>query len=194
MRRRLIPLVVVPVLALVVACGGSTEDAGGGATSPSTTAGDVSGVPSTAVAEPAGPVEGVDLEGIRMEDLTGGGEVDLASSLDAPPDTPVLAFFWAPFCSTCRSEAPVLEDLAAEAPGGLRVVGVGALDDLAAAREFRTDTAVRSFPLLWSADTASWSAFDVPAQPYLLLIRDGRVEQRWPGGASADEIRAAVAA
>jgi len=65
---------------------------------------------------------------------------------------------------------------------------------VSAAREFRTDTAVRSFPLLWSEDTDSWAAFEVPAQPYLLLVRDGKVVQRWPGGASADEIRNAVAA
>jgi len=186
-RSRLIPVLVVS--GLLAACGGTVEDS-----SPSTTVGDVSGVPTTAAAPAPGPVEGVDLAGIRMEDLTGGGEVSLAEAFEAPAGQPVLAFFWAPFCSTCRSEAPVLEDLAAEAPAGLRVVGVGALDDVSAAREFRTDTAVRSFPLLWSEDTDSWAAFEVPAQPYLLLVRDGKVVQRWPGGASADEIRNAVAA
>jgi len=192
----LVALLAVSGVTLAAACGGSADQSATESTADAapTTAGDVSGVPSVSSAPAVGPVEGVDLSDIRMEDLTGGGEVELASALEAPAGTPVLAFFWAPFCSTCRSEAPVLEDLAAEAPDGLRVVGVGALDDVAAAREFRTDTAVRSFPLLWAEDTAAWSAFDVPAQPYLLLIRDGKVTQRWPGGASAEEIRSAVAA
>ena len=186
---------------LAAACGGAGDpgSASGAAgstpapTEPSDAAGIDAGVPSTVPAT-SGPVDGVDLTDIRMEDLTAGGEVALADALSAPPGTPVLAFFWAPFCSTCRSEAPVLEDLAQQPPNGLRVVGVGALDDLGAAREFRTDTAVRSFPLLWAEDTDAWNAFGVPAQPYLLMIRDGQVVERWPGGASVEEITAAASA
>jgi thiol-disulfide isomerase/thioredoxin len=185
-RTLLVPIVAVAGLVLA-ACG---EDSGSTAPVPAD-----AGVPTTgSPAAAAGPVDGVDLTDIRMEDLTAGGEVALADALDAPAGTPVLAFFWAPFCSTCRSEAPVLEELAQQPPNGLRIVGVGALDDLGAARDFRTDTAVRSFPLLWAEDTDAWSAFGVPAQPYLLMIRDGQVVQRWPGGASAEEITAAASA
>ena len=193
-RTLLVPIVAVAGLVLA-ACGGeaATSDPGSsGSTEPAPTD---AGVPTTvSLAVEAGPVDGVDLTDIRMEDLTAGGEVALADALDAPAGTPVLAFFWAPFCSTCRSEAPVLEELAQQPPNGLRIVGVGALDDLGAARDFRTDTAVRSFPLLWAEDTDAWSAFGVPAQPYLLMIRDGQVVQRWPGGASAEEITAAASA
>lgn len=192
-RALLLPAVAVTGL-LLAACGEQSAAPESGSADPPPAAADA-GVPTTvSPSDAAGPVEGVDLTDIRMEDLTGGGEVALADALDAPPGTPVLAFFWAPFCSTCRSEAPVLEELAQQPPNGLRVVGVGALDDLGAARDFRTDTAVRSFPLLWAEDTDAWSAFGVPAQPYLLMIRDGQVVQRWPGGASAEEITAAASA
>jgi hypothetical protein len=34
----------------------------------------------------------------------------------------------------------------------------------------------------------------VTAQPYLILLRDGRIVERWPGGASTQEIEAAIAA
>jgi thiol-disulfide isomerase/thioredoxin len=190
---------IVPILAVaglvLAACGDGSATSESANSDPGPSAAPAAGVPTTvSPSVAAGPVDGVDLTDIRMEDLTGGGEVALADALDAPPGTPVLAFFWAPFCSTCRSEAPVLEELAQQPPNGLRIVGVGALDDLGAARDFRTDTAVRSFPLLWAEDTDAWSAFGVPAQPYLLMIRDGQVVQRWPGGASADEITAAASA
>jgi thiol-disulfide isomerase/thioredoxin len=198
-RTLVVPIVAVAGLVLA-ACGGGSSTSGSATSDPDPSGATApvpadAGVPTTASpAAAAGPVDGVDLTDIRMEDLTAGGEVALADALDAPAGTPVLAFFWAPFCSTCRSEAPVLEELAQQPPNGLRIVGVGALDDLGAARDFRTDTAVRSFPLLWAEDTDAWSAFGVPAQPYLLMIRDGQVVQRWPGGASADEITAAASA
>lgn len=193
-RSLLVPVVAVAGLVLA-ACGQESATSGTDPSGSSSPASADAGVPTTVSPEvEAGPVEGVDLTDIRMEDLTAGGEVALADELRAPAGTPVLAFFWAPFCSTCRSEAPVLEELAQQPPNGLRIVGVGALDDLGAARDFRTDTAVRSFPLLWAEDTDAWSAFGVPAQPYLLMIRDGQVVQRWPGGASVEEITAAASA
>lgn len=72
------------------------------------------------------------------------------------------------------------------------MVGVGALDDRAAAEDFLADTGVESFPLLWSASTDSWAPFDVLTQPYTLLIRDGEIVERWPGGASVAEIENAI--
>ena len=74
----------------------------------------------------------------------------------------------------------------------MKVVGIGTQSDLAAAREFRADTAVRSFPLLWTASPVAWGPFGVSSQPYTILLRGGEVVKRWPGGASPEEIRAEV--
>lgn len=74
------------------------------------------------------------------------------------------------------------------------MVGIGTQDDLEFARDFRADTGVESYPLLWSDSSESWAAFGVTAQPYLILLRDGRIVERWPGGASTEEIEAAIAA
>jgi len=72
------------------------------------------------------------------------------------------------------------------------LVGIGTQDSLDAAEGFLADTKVTSYPLLWSPTGESWVAFDVPAQPYTLLIRDGRILERWPGGASPDQLTEAI--
>lgn len=72
------------------------------------------------------------------------------------------------------------------------MVGIGTQDDLDFARDFKADTGVESYPLLWSESSESWAAFGVTSQPYLVLLRDGQILERWPGGASTTEIEAAI--
>jgi len=97
-------------LAVTVSCGGGSDD---GATAPTTavptTAVPTTAVPTTAVpttapgaaappaVEPRPALRGEDLSDIRMRDLTSGAETTLEAALAAPNDTPVLAFFWAPY-------------------------------------------------------------------------------------------------
>ena len=78
---------------------------------------------------------------------------------------PVLVEFWAPWCQPCLEMKPVLEDLAAEYHGRIRV-GTLNIDD---------------HPHI--AD-----AFDVKAPPVIILFQHGNVEKKRSGLLSRAEL------
>ena len=59
---------------------------------------------------------------------------------------PLLVNFWAPWCSPCRAEIPLLEQLARARPDGLEVIGV-AVDGRAAVLRYAQHAGIR-YPLL----------------------------------------------
>ena len=58
--------------------------------------------------------------------------------------TPVLVDFWAPWCGPCKAIAPILEELAEEFAGKLRVAKVN-IDDNA---EIATEHGIRAIPTM----------------------------------------------
>jgi thioredoxin 2 len=80
---------------------------------------------------------------------------------------PVLVDLWAPWCGPCRMVSPVLEQLARERAGRLKLVKVDS--DVAPQVSRR---------------------FEVQAIPTLVLLKNGRVLARQVGAAPAPTLRA----
>jgi len=93
----------------------------------------------------------------------------------------LLVNFWATWCTPCRAEMPMLDEVADRfEPQGLAVVGI-ALDDVARARDFARDLDIGYTILVGAGDVmATGMAWGNQAGllPYTVLVdRDGVV--RW---------------
>jgi thiol-disulfide isomerase/thioredoxin len=174
--RRLVLLVVTSLALLGASCGDGDGAAAEGDSSESSAA--ASGAVTDLAALPS----------LEMTEVATGRTTTLDAEL-ASDGRPVVAWFWAPSCPTCRSEAPDLDAFAEEHGAEVKLVGIGTRDDPELADEFLAVTGVEQFPLLWEPTGEAWTTFGVTAQPYTVLYgADGAELRRWPGGATGDEV------
>lgn len=102
-----------------------------------------------------------------------GGTVEGAALLTKP----TVAWFWAPWCSICRAEAPNVAAAQARFGDQVNFVGIagrGPVEDMA---RFVADTDVGAFEHAVDADGGVWSGFKVISQPSFAFIHpDGSIE------------------
>ncbi len=107
---------------------------------------------------------------------------------------PVVLWFWAPWCPTCRSQIPQVQDLAARYGDRVGVVGVGSLDDRSAIEAFADD--VPEPTQLADVDGSVWRHFGVIEQSSFVLLdaKGAVVLEAGYGGADdlADQVAALV--
>ncbi len=87
---------------------------------------------------------------------------------------PAVLWFWAPWCPTCRAQAPAVSDLADQYDGEVTVVGVGGA---AAASEIEEMAKDVNGPIqLIDEPGVVWQHFAITAQStYLIIDADGSI-------------------
>jgi thiol-disulfide isomerase/thioredoxin len=88
-----------------------------------------------------------------------------------------VLWFWAPWCTICRAEAPGVAEVARRFAGKVAFVGVAGRGEVPEMRRFADETKIGFFPQVVDADGAVWASFGVTSQPAFAFVRpDGTVQ------------------
>lgn len=119
-----------------------------------------------------------------------GAELDVS----ALAGEPVVLWFWAPWCTICRVEAPDVAAAAADLEGDVTFLGVPGRGATADMRSFVQDTGTGDLQHLVDGDGSLWQRFRVVSQPSFAFVgADGSVEL-FAGALGGDELRSRASA
>jgi len=120
---------------------------------------------STAAGAPAATEE--QAPSFTAAQLTGG---ELDSATYAGKD--VVLWFWAPWCTSCRAEAPNVVASAAALDGKVEVIGVAGRGEVPEMEGFVSDTGTGGLNHVVDDDGSIWTSYGVASQPSFAFVND----------------------
>lgn len=102
---------------------------------------------------------------------------------------PVIMWFWAPWCTICRVEAPDVATVAKEFEGRVTFLGVAGRGPLEDMQAFVAETSTDEITHVADVDGRLWSEFGVLAQPSFVFVAPTGEAQAFTGGLGAKELR-----
>lgn len=185
-RAVLVAAVLAFAAALVAGCGGGAQPGGGTQPGGQPPAGQAAPAQAAPVVAGARTLDG------RPLDFTAptldGGSLDAATLAGEP----VVLWFWAPWCTICRAEAPGVAEAAADLDGEVTVLGVPGRGEVEDMQRFVADTGTGGLQHVVDADGALWRSFGVVSQPAFAFIAADGTAQVFGGGLTADQLRDAA--
>jgi thiol-disulfide isomerase/thioredoxin len=159
-RRKGVAALAVGVLLALAGCSGSATSDAADAAAPSTPAAEEGGLRAADVLTFTAPtLDGADLDASTLEGRA------------------VVLWFWAPWCTICRAEAPDVVRVAQDLEGDVTFLGVPGLGRTANMHDFVADTGTGGFRHVIDVDGELWRRFGVISQPAFAFVDpDGSVE------------------
>lgn len=117
---------------------------------------------------------------LGFEAVTTDGE---AFDAEALVGEDVVLWFWAPWCTICRTEAPSVV-AAAQASPDVRVIGVASSGSVEEMRAFVADTETAALTHVADVSGDVWREFGVVAQPTFVFVDDDGRTQTFAGALS----------
>ena len=121
--------------------------------------------------------------------LIGGGEIDGADLQGEP----VVLWFWAPWCTVCKGEAPSVAEAAERYDGEVEFIGVAGQGEVPEMEEFVESTGTDGMRHIVDEDGSIWSGFEVTIQPSFSFLRDSGTFLTYSGTMSEKDLDERVA-
>ncbi len=103
--------------------------------------------------------------------------------------SPVVLWFWAPWCTICRAEAPDVAAVAAELEGDVTFLGVPGRGPVADMQSFVDDTGTGQLKHLVDDDGALWQRFSVVSQPAFAFVSPDGSTELFAGALGGEQLR-----